>query len=203
SWRQVSARGRWPAFMKAAFIKASGLTRRNRMNKSRPQNSESPSQLIDARIQQLGDWRGKMLSRLRALIKQADPEVVEEWKWRGTPVHATPRLPRLASALRRGLLIGLADDSLLQGRPYRGNELEVRFREEPLVERPDVRHRPVGKPHGDPLVKSARAILAQRDRLQVEIVNLVPHSSPPTSWLEVSPANRRGAVFSTADRRCG
>src|SRR5205814_5406290 len=86
SWRQVSARWRWPAFMKAAFIKASGLTRRNRMNKSRPQNSESPSQLIDARIQQLGDWRGKMLSQLRALIKQADPEVVEEWKWRGVPV---------------------------------------------------------------------------------------------------------------------
>jgi hypothetical protein len=44
-----------------------------------------PSQLIDARIKELGDWRGKMLSRLRALIKQADPEVVEEWKW-GVPV---------------------------------------------------------------------------------------------------------------------
>src|SRR5213595_2188424 len=56
------------------------------MNKSRPQSSESPSQLIDARIQELGDWRGKMLSQLRALIKQADPEVVEEWKWRGVPV---------------------------------------------------------------------------------------------------------------------
>jgi hypothetical protein len=46
----------------------------------------SPSQLIDARIKELGDWRGEMLSRLRALIKQADPEVVEEWKWRGVPV---------------------------------------------------------------------------------------------------------------------
>ena len=45
-----------------------------------------PSELIDARIKELGDWRGKMLSRLRALIKQADPEVVEEWKWRGVPV---------------------------------------------------------------------------------------------------------------------
>ena len=43
--------------------------------------SKSPSQLIDARIKELGDWRGKMLSRLRALIKEADPEVVEEWKW--------------------------------------------------------------------------------------------------------------------------
>lgn len=47
---------------------------------------ESPAQLIDARIEELGDWRGEMLSRLRALIKQADPEVVEEWKWRGVPV---------------------------------------------------------------------------------------------------------------------
>jgi hypothetical protein len=47
---------------------------------------ESPSRLIDARIRELGDWRGKMLARVRALIKQADPEVVEEWKWRGVPV---------------------------------------------------------------------------------------------------------------------
>ena len=46
----------------------------------------SPSQLIDARIKELGDWRGEMLARVRALIKQADPEVVEEWKWRGVPV---------------------------------------------------------------------------------------------------------------------
>ena len=56
------------------------------MKKSGPQESKSPSQLIDARIKELGDWRGKMLSRLRALIKEADPEVVEEWKWRGVPV---------------------------------------------------------------------------------------------------------------------
>jgi hypothetical protein len=47
---------------------------------------ESPSRLIDARIRELDDWRGKMLSHIRALIKQADPEVVEEWKWRGVPV---------------------------------------------------------------------------------------------------------------------
>src|SRR5215510_13890426 len=45
----------------------------------------SASQLIDARIAELGDWRGDMLARLRALVKAADPEVVEEWKWRGTP----------------------------------------------------------------------------------------------------------------------
>ena len=46
----------------------------------------SPSQLIDARIKELGDWRGEMLSRLRTLVKEADPEIVEEWKWRGVPV---------------------------------------------------------------------------------------------------------------------
>ena len=47
---------------------------------------ESPSQLIDARIKELGDWRGETLSKIRSLIKQADPKVVEEWKWRGVPV---------------------------------------------------------------------------------------------------------------------
>ena len=50
------------------------------MKKSASQKSKSPSQLIDARIKELGDWRGKMLSRLRTLVKEADPEVVEEWK---------------------------------------------------------------------------------------------------------------------------
>ena len=56
------------------------------MKKSGSQRVESASRLIDVRIQELGDWRGEMLSRLRALIKQADPEIVEEWKWMGTPV---------------------------------------------------------------------------------------------------------------------
>lgn len=56
------------------------------MKKSGSEKGESPSQLIDARIRELGDWRGEMLSRLRALVKDADPEVVEEWKWRGVPV---------------------------------------------------------------------------------------------------------------------
>ena len=51
-----------------------------------PQEGQSASALIDGRIRELGDWRGKMLSRLRNLIKEADPEVVEEWKWRGVPV---------------------------------------------------------------------------------------------------------------------
>lgn len=48
--------------------------------------AEAPSELIDARIAELGDWRGATLARIRALIKQADPDVVEEWKWRGVPV---------------------------------------------------------------------------------------------------------------------
>jgi hypothetical protein len=56
------------------------------MEKSGSQESRSPSELIDARIEELGDWRGDTLSRLRALIKDADPDIVEEWKWRGVPV---------------------------------------------------------------------------------------------------------------------
>ena len=61
------------------------------MEKNAAQTDESPSQLIDAKIEELGDWRGKTLARVRALIKQAVPEVVEEWKWRkpsnpGVPV---------------------------------------------------------------------------------------------------------------------
>ena len=56
------------------------------MNKSNAMIEKSPSQLIDARIKELGDWRGEMLARIRMLIKQADPDVAEEWKWRGVPV---------------------------------------------------------------------------------------------------------------------
>ena len=59
---------------------------RNVMRKSVSQKGKSPSRMIDERITELGDWRGKMLSRIRTLIKQADPEVLEEWKWRGVPV---------------------------------------------------------------------------------------------------------------------
>lgn len=56
------------------------------MKKGGSRGDGSPAELIDARIKELGDWRGAMLSRLRALIKEADPDVVEEWKWRGVPV---------------------------------------------------------------------------------------------------------------------
>jgi hypothetical protein len=56
------------------------------MKKSESPRSKSASELIDARIEELADWRGETLRRLRTLIKEADPEVVEEWKWRGVPV---------------------------------------------------------------------------------------------------------------------
>ncbi|HMA01714.1 MAG TPA: DUF1801 domain-containing protein [Gemmatimonadaceae bacterium] len=56
------------------------------MKKSATARNDSPPRLIDARIRELNDWRGKTLARVRALIKQADPEVIEEWKWRGVPV---------------------------------------------------------------------------------------------------------------------
>src|SRR5579862_2767033 len=56
------------------------------MAKSEAPSSKSPSHLIDARIEELGDWRGEMLSRVRRLIKEADPDIIEEWKWRGVPV---------------------------------------------------------------------------------------------------------------------
>jgi len=56
------------------------------MAKKDPQGSASPSQLIDTRIEELDDWRGETLAKVRALIRQVDPDVVEEWKWRGVPV---------------------------------------------------------------------------------------------------------------------
>ena len=56
------------------------------MKKCGSQKTKSPSELIDEKIKELGDWRGEMLSRVRTVVKEADPEVVEEWKWRGVPV---------------------------------------------------------------------------------------------------------------------
>lgn len=56
------------------------------MATSGSKSGDSPSRRIDARIEELGDWRGDLLARIRALVKAADPEVVEEWKWRGVPV---------------------------------------------------------------------------------------------------------------------
>jgi len=67
-------------------MRASGSRKSTSMKKNESRKSPSVSQMIDARIEELGDWRGKTLSRLRALITEADPDVVEEWKWRGVPV---------------------------------------------------------------------------------------------------------------------
>ena len=70
----------------AGKVKASARGKRRDVKKSGPQTGHSASQLIDARIKELTDWRGKTLSRLRSLVQEADPEVIEEWKWRGVPV---------------------------------------------------------------------------------------------------------------------
>jgi len=61
-------------------------TMKKRKSGSKEGKGDSPPQLIDARIKELSDWRGETLARVRMLIKQADPEVIEEWKWRGVPV---------------------------------------------------------------------------------------------------------------------
>jgi hypothetical protein len=65
---------------------ATTITTNTRKATSTTAKSDSPSQLIDARIKELDDWRGKMLAQIRKVIKQADPDVVEEWKWRRVPV---------------------------------------------------------------------------------------------------------------------
>jgi hypothetical protein len=68
-------------------MKKGPVTMKNEKSGTKEANEgDAPAQLIDARIKELGDWRGETLARIRALIKQADPDVVEEWKWRGVPV---------------------------------------------------------------------------------------------------------------------
>jgi hypothetical protein len=66
--------------------KATTTMKKSKSSSKEGTGGDSPSQLIDARIKELSDWRGEALARVRTLIKQADPEVVEEWKWRGVPV---------------------------------------------------------------------------------------------------------------------
>jgi hypothetical protein len=66
--------------------KATSIMKKSKSGAEKENGKVSPSQLIDGRIQEFDDWRGATLARVRALIKQADPEVVEEWKWRGVPV---------------------------------------------------------------------------------------------------------------------
>ena len=72
--------------MATTIKKAKIIMKKTKPGAKNAKAAVSPSQLIDARIKELGDWRGEMLARVRAFIKQADPEVIEEWKWRGVPV---------------------------------------------------------------------------------------------------------------------
>jgi hypothetical protein len=64
----------------------SAMLKKTKSGSKEGKSADSPSRLIDGRIKELGDWRGEMLAQIRTLIKQADPQVVEEWKWRGVPV---------------------------------------------------------------------------------------------------------------------
>jgi len=84
------------------------------MRKSGPPKSESSSQVIDARTKELGDWRGGMLSRLRAIVKEADPEVVEEWKWRGVPVRSHDRLIRTGESYKNVVKMTFAKGAALK-----------------------------------------------------------------------------------------
>jgi len=83
------------------------------MKKSQSEGDESVSELIDARIEELGDWRGEMLSRLRALIKQADPEVVEEWKW-GGPVWSHDGLISTGETYKKAVKMTFAKGASLE-----------------------------------------------------------------------------------------
>ena len=84
------------------------------MKKSGSQECKSPSQLIDARIKELGDWRGKMLGRLRTLVKEADPEVVEEWKWRGVPVWSHDGLICTGETYKKAVKMTFAKGAFLK-----------------------------------------------------------------------------------------
>jgi hypothetical protein len=66
--------------------KATTATKKRKSGSEKGKGGDSPSKLIDTRIKELSDWRGETLARVRSLIKEADPEVIEEWKWRGVPV---------------------------------------------------------------------------------------------------------------------
>ena len=98
----------------------------SKMKKSAATEGESPSRLIDARIKDLGDWRGQALARVRALIKQADPEVVEEWKW-GVPVWSHDGLICTGEAYKSAVKLtfakgaSLADPSRLFNSSLEGN----------------------------------------------------------------------------------
>src|SRR3954470_8733777 len=82
------------------------------MKKSGAQSGKSPSELIDGRIAELGDWRGQMLGRLRALIREADPEVVEEWKW-GGPVWSHDGLISTGETYKKAVKMTFAKGAAL------------------------------------------------------------------------------------------
>jgi len=84
-------------------------------DKSRTQGTASASDLIDARIAELGDWRGEMLARLRALIRQADPDVIEEWKWRGTPVWSHDGIVCTGETYKSAVKMTFAKGAALDG----------------------------------------------------------------------------------------
>jgi len=83
------------------------------MQKSGSQSGKSPSQLIDERIEELGDWRGKLLAKLRALIKQADPAVVEEWKW-SVPVWSHDGLICTGETYKKAVKLTFARGAFLE-----------------------------------------------------------------------------------------
>jgi len=83
------------------------------MKKSGSEKTKSPSELIDERIKELGDWRGKILSRVRTLVKEADPEVVEEWKWSGVPVWSHDGLICTGEAYKNAVKMTFAKGAAL------------------------------------------------------------------------------------------
>jgi hypothetical protein len=82
--------------------------------KSGPQTGDSASRLIDARIEELGDWRGEMLKRVREIVREADPEIVEEWKWRGTPVWSHGGIVCTGEAYKRVVKMTFARGAALK-----------------------------------------------------------------------------------------
>ncbi len=77
-------------------------------------DTKSPSQLIDERIEELGDWRGQMLSKARNLIRQTDPEIAEEWKWRGTPVWSCNGMICTGETYKSAVKLTFAKGALLE-----------------------------------------------------------------------------------------
>src|SRR5882757_6798853 len=84
------------------------------MKKSQSKRTESASELIDARIEELRDWRGEMLSRLRALIKEADPDAVEEWKWMGTPIWSHDGIICTGESYKKAVKLTFAKGAFLK-----------------------------------------------------------------------------------------